>query len=44
MSGGKSVSSSQHPQALEFVSYKLAEKFVVSPEFVLGVMQQQMTN
>lgn len=30
-SGGKSVSTSQHPQGLEFVSYKLAEKFVVGP-------------
>lgn len=31
VSGGKSVSTSQHPQGLDFVSYKLAEKFVVSP-------------
>lgn len=30
MSGGRSVSTSQHPQGLDFVSYKLAEKFVVS--------------
>lgn len=29
-SGGKSISASQHPHALAFVSYKLAEKFVVS--------------
>lgn len=29
VSGGRSVSTSQHPQALDFVSYKLAEKFVV---------------
>ncbi|XP_042344836.1 nucleoporin GLE1 isoform X2 [Plectropomus leopardus] len=32
MSGGRSVSTSQHPQALEFVSYKLAEKFVKQGE------------
>lgn len=32
MSGGRSVSTSQHPQALDFVSYKLAEKFVVRCE------------
>lgn len=30
VSGGKSVSTSQHPNGLDFVSYKLAEKFVVS--------------
>lgn len=30
MSGGRSVSTSQHPLGLDFVSYKLAEKFVVS--------------
>lgn len=30
VSGGKSVSTSQHPQGLDFASYKLAEKFVVS--------------
>ncbi|MEQ2184123.1 hypothetical protein GOODEAATRI_004738 [Goodea atripinnis] len=30
VSGGKSVSASQHPQGLEFVGCKLAEKFVVS--------------
>ncbi|XP_060927940.1 myosin-13-like [Limanda limanda] len=32
MSGGKSVSTSQHPQGLDFVSYKLAEKFVKQGE------------
>uniref|UniRef100_A0A672Z938 mRNA export factor GLE1 n=1 Tax=Sphaeramia orbicularis TaxID=375764 RepID=A0A672Z938_9TELE len=32
VSGGRSVSTSQHPQALEFVSYKLAEKFVKQGE------------
>ncbi|XP_038570839.1 nucleoporin GLE1-like [Micropterus salmoides] len=32
MSGGKSVSTSQHPQGLNFVSYKLAEKFVKQGE------------
>uniref|UniRef100_A0A3Q0RQ68 mRNA export factor GLE1 n=1 Tax=Amphilophus citrinellus TaxID=61819 RepID=A0A3Q0RQ68_AMPCI len=32
VSGGKSVSTSQHPQGLEFVSYKLAEKFVKQGE------------
>uniref|UniRef100_A0A8D3AZ98 mRNA export factor GLE1 n=1 Tax=Scophthalmus maximus TaxID=52904 RepID=A0A8D3AZ98_SCOMX len=32
VSGGKSVSTSQHPQGLEFVSYKLAEKFVMQGE------------
>ncbi|XP_062237555.1 mRNA export factor GLE1 [Platichthys flesus] len=32
VSGGKSVSTSQHPQALDFVSYKLAEKFVKQGE------------
>ena len=31
VSGGKSVSTSQHPKGLDFVSYKLAEQFVVSP-------------
>ncbi|TRY96780.1 hypothetical protein DNTS_014501 [Danionella cerebrum] len=31
-SAGKTVSSSQHPQGLEFVSYKLAEKFVKQGE------------
>ncbi|XP_060927939.1 mRNA export factor GLE1-like [Limanda limanda] len=30
--GGKSVSTSQHPQGLDFVSYKLAEKFVKQGE------------
>lgn len=30
VSGGRSVSTSQHPQGLDFVGYKLAEKFVVS--------------
>lgn len=30
ISGGRSISTSQHPQGLDFVSYKLAEKFVVS--------------
>ncbi|KAM4746659.1 mRNA export factor GLE1 [Anableps anableps] len=30
--GGKSVSVSQHPQGLEFVGYKLAEKFVKQGE------------
>ncbi|XP_008416011.1 mRNA export factor GLE1 [Poecilia reticulata] len=32
VSGGKSVSASQHPQGLEFVAYKLAEKFVKQGE------------
>ncbi|KAK3539451.1 hypothetical protein QTP70_008505 [Hemibagrus guttatus] len=32
LSGGKSVSTSQHPHGLEFVSYKLAEKFVKQGE------------
>lgn len=32
-SAGKSVSTSQHPQGLEFVSYRLAEKFVVRKVF-----------
>lgn len=32
VSGGKSVSTSQHPQGMEFVSYKLAEKFVKQGE------------
>lgn len=32
VSGGRSVSTSHHPQGLDFVSYKLAEKFVVSPD------------
>lgn len=32
VSGGKSVSTSQHPQGLNFVSYKLAEKFVKQGE------------
>ncbi|XP_013870068.1 mRNA export factor GLE1 [Austrofundulus limnaeus] len=32
VSGGRSVSTSQHPQALEFVGYKLAEKFVKQGE------------
>ncbi|TTP43323.1 Nucleoporin GLE1 [Bagarius yarrelli] len=32
VSGGKSVSTSQHPNGLEFVSYKLAEKFVKQGE------------
>ncbi|XP_070690606.1 mRNA export factor GLE1 [Pempheris klunzingeri] len=32
MSGGRSVSTSQHPQGLDFVSYKLAEKFVKQGE------------
>lgn len=31
VSGGRSVAASQHPQGLDFVAYKLAEKFVVSP-------------
>lgn len=31
-SAGKTVSTSQHPQGLEFVSYKLAEKFVKQGE------------
>lgn len=30
VSGRVSVSTTQHPQALDFVSYKLAEKFVVN--------------
>ncbi|XP_034728778.1 nucleoporin GLE1 [Etheostoma cragini] len=32
VSGGRSVSTSQHPQGLDFVSYKLAEKFVKQGE------------
>uniref|UniRef100_UPI003AAD20D6 mRNA export factor GLE1 isoform X1 n=1 Tax=Centroberyx gerrardi TaxID=166262 RepID=UPI003AAD20D6 len=32
VSGGKSVSTSQHPKGLDFVSYKLAEKFVKQGE------------
>ncbi|KAF7660004.1 hypothetical protein LDENG_00290170 [Lucifuga dentata] len=32
VSGGKSVSTSLHPKALDFVSYKLAEKFVKQGE------------
>lgn len=32
VSGGRSVSTSQHPQGLSFVSYKLAEKFVKQGE------------
>ncbi|XP_038162447.1 nucleoporin GLE1 [Cyprinodon tularosa] len=32
VSGGNSVSTSQHPLGLEFVSYKLAEKFVKQGE------------
>ncbi|KAM9858149.1 mRNA export factor GLE1 [Aulostomus maculatus] len=32
VSGGRSVSISQHPQSLEFVCYKLAEKFVKQGE------------
>lgn len=32
VSGGKHVSTSQHPQGLDFVSYKLAEKFVKQGE------------
>ncbi|XP_053182227.1 mRNA export factor GLE1 [Scomber japonicus] len=32
VSGGKSISTSQHPQSLDFVSYKLAEKFVKQGE------------
>ncbi|XP_068617180.1 mRNA export factor GLE1 isoform X2 [Brachionichthys hirsutus] len=32
LSGGKSVSTSQHPQGLGFVSYALAEKFVKQGE------------
>ncbi|XP_076859535.1 mRNA export factor GLE1 [Brachyhypopomus gauderio] len=32
VSGGKSVSTSHHPHGLEFVSYKLAEKFVKQGE------------
>ncbi|KAM9476183.1 mRNA export factor GLE1 isoform 2-T2 [Clarias gariepinus] len=32
VSGGKSVSTLQHPRGLEFVSYKLAEKFVKQGE------------
>lgn len=31
-SGGRSVSTSQHPQGLDFVCYKLAEKFVKQGE------------
>lgn len=33
-SGGRMVSVTQHPQGLDFVYYKLAEKFVVSQLFV----------
>ncbi|XP_054630922.1 mRNA export factor GLE1 [Dunckerocampus dactyliophorus] len=32
VSGGKSVSTSQHPQGLDFVYYKMAEKFVKQGE------------
>ncbi|XP_077377691.1 mRNA export factor GLE1 isoform X1 [Festucalex cinctus] len=32
LSGGKSISSSQHPQGLDFVFYKMAEKFVKQGE------------
>uniref|UniRef100_A0AAY4DWZ1 mRNA export factor GLE1 n=1 Tax=Denticeps clupeoides TaxID=299321 RepID=A0AAY4DWZ1_9TELE len=32
VSGGRSISVSQHPQALNYVSYKLAEKFVKQGE------------
>ncbi|XP_056140272.1 mRNA export factor GLE1 isoform X2 [Lampris incognitus] len=32
LSGGKSISTSLHPKGLEFVSYKLAEKFVKQGE------------
>ncbi|XP_047448014.1 mRNA export factor GLE1 [Mugil cephalus] len=32
VSGGKSISTSHHPQGLDFVSYKLAEKFVKQGE------------
>lgn len=32
VSGGRSVSTSQHPQGLNFTSYKLAEKFVKQGE------------
>ncbi|KAK1893290.1 Nucleoporin GLE1 [Dissostichus eleginoides] len=32
VSGGKTISTSQHPQGLDFVSYKLAEKFVKQGE------------
>ncbi|XP_071339931.1 mRNA export factor GLE1 [Trachinotus anak] len=32
VSGGRSVSTSQHPQGLDFVCYKLAEKFVKQGE------------
>ncbi|XP_041854834.1 nucleoporin GLE1 [Melanotaenia boesemani] len=32
VSGGRSVSTSQHPQGLDFVGYKLAEKFVKQGE------------
>ncbi|XP_023150880.2 mRNA export factor GLE1 [Amphiprion ocellaris] len=32
VSGGKSVSTSMHPQGLDFVGYKLAEKFVKQGE------------
>ncbi|XP_028269229.1 mRNA export factor GLE1 [Parambassis ranga] len=32
VSGGRSVSASQHPQGLDFVGYKLAEKFVKQGE------------
>nr|XP_057926065.1 mRNA export factor GLE1 [Doryrhamphus excisus] len=32
VSGGKSVSTSQHPQGLDFVIYKMAEKFVKQGE------------
>lgn len=32
VSGGRTISTSQHPQGLDFVSYKLAEKFVKQGE------------
>lgn len=40
VSGGKSVSTSQHPKGLDFVSYKLAEKFVVS---LIGAVRHDIT-
>lgn len=41
VSGGRSVSTSQHPQGLDFVSFKLAEKFVVSILYVLLSLEKK---
>ncbi|XP_061821947.1 mRNA export factor GLE1-like [Nerophis lumbriciformis] len=38
--GGKSVSTSQHPQALDFVCYKMAEKFVKQGEAEVAAHHQ----